>query len=176
MKVDAKQEIIMHTSISDENIGWFPLKFFSPGILSFKLPVNMCLLQTFLYSEQYHKVYKKKLNMNKCPKIIAFKPHLNIWMGELNLNRFSVWWKKRAWYLLLCSRMHSLKNRKQFLLEMSESIHKPLHSFRHKYLSLKDIIIFLAFFDAVRNQHILNLKDINVGVIIVAQVKHELFE
>lgn len=91
------------------------------------------------------KFIRKKLNMNKFPKIIAFKPHLNIWMGELNLNRFSVWWKKRAWYLLLCSRMYSLKNRKQFLLEMSESIHKPLHSFRHKYLSLKILLFFLHF-------------------------------
>lgn len=59
---------------------------------------------------------------------------------------------------------------------MSESILKPLHSFRHKHLFIKNMIIFLTFFDTVQNQHVLHLKDSYVGTIIVAHVKYESFE
>lgn len=55
---------------------------------------------------------------------------------------------------------------------MSESVHKTLHSFRYKYLSIKDMI-FSCIFDTVQNQHTLNLKDTYVVMTIVAQVKHE---
>lgn len=58
---------------------------------------------------------------------------------------------------------------------MSESVHKTLHSFRYKYLSIKDMI-FSCIFDTVQNQHTLNLKDTYVVMTIVAQVKHEWFE
>lgn len=54
---------------------------------------------------------------------------------------------------------------------MSESVHKPLHSFRQT--PLYNRYDFVAFFDTDQNQHVLNLKDIYVGMIIVAQVKRE---
>lgn len=55
---------------------------------------------------------------------------------------------------------------------MSESIHKPLHSFRQT--PLYNRYDFVAFFDTDQNQHLnLNLKDIYVGMIIVAHVKKE---
>lgn len=59
---------------------------------------------------------------------------------------------------------------------MSESIYNTLHSFRHKHLSIKDRIIFVAFFDTMQNQYTLSLKDTCVVMIIVTQVKHEGFE
>lgn len=53
MKVDARQEIVKRTSISEETARWLPLSFFFTWLNpSFRLPGNQYLMQVLFYLEQ----------------------------------------------------------------------------------------------------------------------------
>lgn len=120
-------------------------------LLSDYLGISACCGCSFIWNK-FHKVYEEKWTMSKCPKIIPFKPYQNFSVGELNLNRLSGLWTGRTRYSLRC-RICSPRNRKLLLFEMSEVIHKLLHTSRHEYLSITGIIIFVSFVDTVQTHN-----------------------